>query len=176
MRTAKFSALAVTSAMVVLSGSLLAGKASADIDWLSPAPPAAPVTIRVVQPRPVALTAKPRPASTPRPVTQPASRPVAKAAPAAKTAVATGNVEYGQASWDEDGPGHCAHREPMPKGTVIHVLDLDNGRSTSCVVNDHGPYVDGRVIDLDEHVFEQLAPHGQGIIWHVRISYVRIGW
>ncbi len=74
--------------------------------------------------------------------------------------VPTGQVERGAASWY--GPGFvgsptasgrpydperlsCAHKT-LPLGTVVHVTS--GGRSTNCLVDDRGPYVDGRVLDL----------------------------
>jgi rare lipoprotein A (peptidoglycan hydrolase) len=72
----------------------------------------------------------------------------------------TGVVFSGQASWY--GPGFvgnptasgspydperltCAHKT-LPLGTVIRVSR--NGLAVSCLVNDRGPYVDGRVLDM----------------------------
>ena len=41
----------------------------------------------------------------------------------------------------------AAHRT-FPFGTVLRVTDPDNGRSVVVVVNDRGPFIDGRVLDL----------------------------
>ncbi len=41
----------------------------------------------------------------------------------------------------------AAHRE-LPLGTMIHVKNLDNGRQIEVRVNDRGPFVRGRVLDL----------------------------
>jgi rare lipoprotein A len=41
----------------------------------------------------------------------------------------------------------CAHRT-LPFGTVLLVRNLDNGREATVRVNDRGPYVGGRIIDL----------------------------
>jgi rare lipoprotein A len=41
----------------------------------------------------------------------------------------------------------CAHRE-VPFGTVVKVTNVANGKSVRCVVNDRGPFVSGRDIDL----------------------------
>jgi rare lipoprotein A len=50
------------------------------------------------------------------------------------------------------------------------VTNLATGASTTCVVADRGPFVAGRVIDLDRSVFEQLAPLSAGVI-NVRITW-----
>ena len=36
----------------------------------------------------------------------------------------------------------------FPFGTVLRVTDPENGRSVVVVVNDRGPYIDGRILDL----------------------------
>lgn len=36
----------------------------------------------------------------------------------------------------------------LPFGTILNVVDLENGRSTRVTVNDRGPYKDGRCLDL----------------------------
>ena len=41
----------------------------------------------------------------------------------------------------------AAHRE-LPLGTVIRVTHLNNGRSVVVKVNDRGPFIEGRILDL----------------------------
>jgi peptidoglycan lytic transglycosylase len=41
----------------------------------------------------------------------------------------------------------CAHRE-YPFGTILKVTNVSNNREVRCVVNDRGPFVAGRDIDL----------------------------
>jgi rare lipoprotein A len=41
----------------------------------------------------------------------------------------------------------CAHRT-LPFGTVLLVRNLGNGREATVRVNDRGPYVGGRIVDL----------------------------
>ena len=41
----------------------------------------------------------------------------------------------------------CAHKI-LPLGTTLKVTNLENDRSVIVRVNDRGPYVDGRIIDL----------------------------
>ncbi|MBW3555858.1 MAG: septal ring lytic transglycosylase RlpA family protein [Actinobacteria bacterium] len=52
----------------------------------------------------------------------------------------------------------------MTFGTVVKVTNLANGKSTTCRVNDRGPYIDGRIIDLSPHTFSHLAPLEEGVI------------
>jgi rare lipoprotein A len=53
---------------------------------------------------------------------------------------------------------------------VVTVTDLDNGRRTTCRVEDRGPYEGGRIIDLSRSTFAQLAPLSEGLI-DVRITW-----
>ncbi len=41
----------------------------------------------------------------------------------------------------------AAHKT-LPLGTRVKVTNLDNGRTILVVVNDRGPYIEGRIIDL----------------------------
>ena len=73
------------------------------------------------------------------------------------------------ASYYETFNGTCAHKT-LPKGTIVTVTNLANGLSVTCRVADRGPYVAGRIIDLDKQTFDNLAPPPQGLI-DVRISW-----
>lgn len=94
-------------------------------------------------------------------------------APRASTATAaaagTGHVQTGGASYYAYKSGGCAHRS-IPKGTVVHVTNVANGKSTTCVVNDRGPFVGGRIIDLDTSVFRQVASTSSGV-FQARITW-----
>jgi rare lipoprotein A len=41
----------------------------------------------------------------------------------------------------------AAHKT-LPLGTKVRVTNMENGRELELVVNDRGPFVDGRIIDL----------------------------
>lgn len=78
--------------------------------------------------------------------------------------------QEGGASWYHYKPGTCAHRS-LPKGTVVKVTNLENGQSVNCTVADRGPFVGGRIIDLDRSVFMAIADSpGQGVL-RVRIEW-----
>jgi rare lipoprotein A len=53
---------------------------------------------------------------------------------------------------------------------VVSVTDLSDGLSTTCTVEDRGPHVGGRIIDLSEETFSQLTGLSEGVI-EVRISW-----
>ncbi len=62
----------------------------------------------------------------------------------------------------------CAHKT-LPAGTTVRLRY--KGKYTSCVVDDRGPYVSGRIIDLQAKQFAELAPLSAGVISGVEISY-----
>ncbi|MFQ6007180.1 MAG: septal ring lytic transglycosylase RlpA family protein, partial [Woeseia sp.] len=43
----------------------------------------------------------------------------------------------------------AAHRT-LPFGTRVRVINLENGRSVVLTVNDRGPFVRGRIIDVSQ--------------------------
>jgi len=65
----------------------------------------------------------------------------------------------------------AAHRS-LPFGTLVKVTSLDNGRSVVVRVNDRGPSVRGRVIDLSRRAAEDLGMIRNGTA-RVRIEAVR---
>ena len=58
---------------------------------------------------------------------------------------------------------------PMPVN--VRVTNLQNGRSIVVRVNDRGPYVNGRIIDLSEHAAELLDFRTQGLA-RVRVTFL----
>jgi rare lipoprotein A len=55
----------------------------------------------------------------------------------------------------------CAHKS-LPFGTVLSLNNIDNGKSTKVVVNDRGPFVEGRDIDLSRAAAKELGIIGKG--------------
>jgi rare lipoprotein A len=43
---------------------------------------------------------------------------------------------------------NVAASKSLPLGTIATVTNLENGKSTRVSVQDRGPYIDGRVVDL----------------------------
>lgn len=91
---------------------------------------------------------------------------------------ASGAVQHGLGSWY--GPGHdggptasgerynkramtAAHRT-FPMNTQVRVTNQRNGRSVVVRVNDRGPYIRGRIIDVSEAAAEQLGMKEAGVI------------
>jgi len=87
------------------------------------------------------------------------------------TGPVAGEYERGIASWygaEYDGKRTAsgeifdrtlmtaAHRT-LPFGTSLQVTNLENGRKVNVKVNDRGPFVDGRIIDLSERAADNLG-------------------
>ena len=51
----------------------------------------------------------------------------------------------------------------LPFGARIRVVNRDNGRSVVVRINDYGPVVPGRILDLSEKAFASIASTGQGL-------------
>ena len=56
----------------------------------------------------------------------------------------------------------AAHRE-LPLGTKVKVISLENGKAVTVTINDRGPYVRGRIIDLSLAAARQLDMVKQGL-------------
>lgn len=65
----------------------------------------------------------------------------------------------------------AAHRE-LPLGTWVMVTNLENGRSVEVRINDRGPFVEGRILDLSYAAARLLGVVGPGII-PVRLRVLR---
>jgi rare lipoprotein A (peptidoglycan hydrolase) len=86
-------------------------------------------------------------------------------------------VYRGQASWYGPGffgnqtasgeiyrPGTmtAAHRS-LPFGTRVRVTNLNNGRTQIVTINDRGPFIGGRIIDLGEGAASSLGVKSSGV-------------
>lgn len=64
----------------------------------------------------------------------------------------------------------CAHRTHR-FGTILEVQRLDDGRTVQCRVNDRGPFVKGRIVDLSRRLAAELGILDAGLT-RVRIAPV----
>ena len=55
----------------------------------------------------------------------------------------------------------CAHKV-YPFGTKLKVTNITNNKMVECVVNDRGPFVDGRDLDLSYAAAKQIGVIGPG--------------
>lgn len=80
-------------------------------------------------------------------------------------------VQYGsgKASWYGGVGAMTAAHLTLPKGTMVRVVNVSNGKSVVVRIADRGPYVAGRIIDLSDDAYSLLAPLGSGVI-NVRVE------
>lgn len=67
----------------------------------------------------------------------------------------------------------AAHRD-LPLGTLVRVKNLDNGQATEVRINDRGPFVRGRIIDLSYTAAKELKMLGPGTA-KVEIRVLEVG-
>jgi uncharacterized protein YabE (DUF348 family) len=80
------------------------------------------------------------------------------------TYVKVGKAHRGGASWYAWTGTMAAANPWLPKGSFVKVTNMENGKSVIVVINDRGPFVPGRIIDLDKVAFEKIASLGAGVI------------
>jgi rare lipoprotein A len=51
----------------------------------------------------------------------------------------------------------------LPLGSMVTVTNVKNGKSVDVKVNDRGPYVKGRIIDLSKKAAEKIGITGRGV-------------
>ncbi|WP_207458465.1 septal ring lytic transglycosylase RlpA family protein [Azospirillum sp. SYSU D00513] len=56
----------------------------------------------------------------------------------------------------------AAHKE-LPLGSRVTVTDVETGKSVEVLINDRGPFIDGRVIDLSRGAARELGIIEQGV-------------
>lgn len=65
----------------------------------------------------------------------------------------------------------AAHRH-LPFGSKVKVVNRANGKSVVVRVNDRGPFVRGRIIDLSKAAFRRIANTSEGVV-NIRITVLR---
>jgi peptidoglycan lytic transglycosylase len=71
-----------------------------------------------------------------------------------------------------DRHGLSAAHPSLPFGTRLRVTNVGNGRSVTVLVNDRGPFVDGRIIDITSAAAEVLGMLDVGVV-KVTLDVVR---
>lgn len=100
-------------------------------------------------------------------------------APSKKPEYAVKSVEHGKASWysirtnrgtkTASGQRLCdkgatAAHKTLPMGTKVRVTNQTNGKSEIVTINDRGPFIRGRVIDLTIGAAERLGFRQRGVV------------
>ncbi len=65
----------------------------------------------------------------------------------------------------------AAHKT-LPFGTKVRVTNIKNQQSVIVRINDRGPFIKGRIIDLTRHAFSRIASTSTGII-KVKIEVIQ---
>jgi rare lipoprotein A len=177
------------------TAALLAGCAATPAAAPAPLSPPAPQRDHVDADDIIRSTARPatRPVIVRAPTTRPAPKVVAKAPPPApkpnpETWTGHGKCE-GIASFyagkfigrrTANGERYtgkqltAAHRV-LPFGTMVRVLNLKNGLDVTVRINDRGPFIAGRIIDLSPAAAKKLHMTQDGIV-QVRLEVVNEQW
>jgi rare lipoprotein A len=58
---------------------------------------------------------------------------------------------------------YTAAHKTLPIPSVVEVTNVQNGRQLRLVVNDRGPFVGDRIIDLSKKASEELGTHSKGV-------------
>jgi len=65
----------------------------------------------------------------------------------------------------------AAHKK-LPFGSKVRVTNLENGKDVVVKINDRGPFVKGRIIDLSKSAFSRIGSTSSGLI-DVKIEVLR---
>ena len=73
---------------------------------------------------------------------------------------------------------HTAAHKTLPLHTYVEVTNQKNGKKTVVRINDRGPFVDGRIIDLSYTAASELGMAEEGLapVQVVALGYAREGW
>jgi rare lipoprotein A len=100
-------------------------------------------------------------------------RPTASAKPTGSpTVTSTGSCQasyYGTGQTTADGEkfdpnAYTAAHKTLPFNTRVRVTNPGNGKSVVVRINDRGPYVAGRCLDLTPVAFQAIASLGSGVV------------
>jgi rare lipoprotein A len=67
----------------------------------------------------------------------------------------------------------AAHRK-LPFGSVVRVTNMRNGKAVKVRINDRGPFVRGRVIDVSRGAAKKIGMLKSGVV-PVRLKVIRRG-
>jgi rare lipoprotein A len=88
-------------------------------------------------------------------------------------------VQHGKASWysiktnygTKTASGERLHNhastaahKTLPMGTMVRVTNMANGKSEVVRINDRGPYIRGRIIDVTVGCAERLGFYSRGVV------------
>jgi rare lipoprotein A len=107
----------------------------------------------------------------------PTSSPTAKPTPSKAAPKVTKTGSCGASYYDEpqgtasgetfDPEALTAAHKTLPFNTRVRVTNPANGKSVIVRINDRGPYISGRCLDLSRAAFRAIANLSQGVLRNV---------
>ena len=85
--------------------------------------------------------------------------------------IVIGKTDEALGSWYHAFPGMYAASTTYPRKSFVRVTNLDNNKSVIVKINDYGPTIPGRIIDLEAEAFKKLSPLSKGVI-RVRVEQI----
>jgi rare lipoprotein A len=82
-----------------------------------------------------------------------------------------GTCETASGDWFEPDGISVAHKT-LPFGTVLRITNKHNGATVEAEVNDRGPFVAGRALDLSRGAMREIGGLGAGVI---PVTYCIVG-
>ncbi|HYD77118.1 septal ring lytic transglycosylase RlpA family protein [Ramlibacter sp.] len=73
-----------------------------------------------------------------------------------------------------DPQGDNAASKTLPLGTTARVTNLDTGRSAVVTIQDRGPFVDGRIVDLSPATAEQIGLGREEGVTRVEVAPIAV--
>ncbi|GIM83721.1 septal ring lytic transglycosylase RlpA family protein [Salinispora arenicola] len=131
-----------------------------------PSPIASPASVRKTQ---APSRSKPRTA-TPQPTATNSSAPAVETGSCGASYYSEGQLTASGAPFDPSAM--TAAHKTLPFDTRVRVTNPATGTSVTVRINDRGPFVEGRCIDLSRAAFAEIAPLSAG---HVEVRYEVLG-
>lgn len=63
-----------------------------------------------------------------------------------------------------DSKSCTAAHKTLPFGTIVHVINLENGKAVKVRINDRGPFAPNRIIDLSYEAAKTLEMTTKGLV------------
>jgi len=119
-------------------------------------------------PEPATVTAPPAQASVPPPPDNAAASVVEHGKGSFYADSFDGRITASGAPMDQ--AAFTAASKDLPIGTKAQVTNLQNGKTVMVEVNDRGPFVPGRIIDLSKHAANQIGIDDQKGVAPVKVE------
>ncbi|MFI7025345.1 septal ring lytic transglycosylase RlpA family protein [Micromonospora sp. NPDC049900] len=135
----------------------------------SPSATASPTPVRTTQApsRSKSRTASPTPKPTASKTT---ARPVVDTGSCGASFYWQGQVTANGEAFNPEGM--TAAHKTLPFDTRVRVTNPANGKSVTVRINDRGPFIEGRCLDLSRGAFGEIASHDLG---HIQVRYEVLG-